>query len=233
MIGGIFADQILWPYFIERPLFQKYDLEQTPIYITEKKETTLYVQENMALRNLVKDVEQIVVGVKTKMVSGEVVEGSGLVLTSDGLIITLASLVPKGAQFYFFIDDEWQTYQVLKRDLKNDLALVKLEAGSLKTRGFADLEKVKLAEPVFFVGADFSQATSTGPLLYPPNKRVNYGIITFLAENIIETNMSDALETSGSPVFNFEGRVVGLSSVAENGKVSVVPVDIIRTFAGF
>ncbi len=71
-IGGIFADQILWPYFVERPLFQQYKLEQSPTYLTEKIETTLYVQENTAIRESVQDVLPAIVGVKTKTLSGEV-----------------------------------------------------------------------------------------------------------------------------------------------------------------
>ena len=30
IVGGLFAKQILWAYFIERPLFLKYNLEQRP-----------------------------------------------------------------------------------------------------------------------------------------------------------------------------------------------------------
>src|SRR4030042_6056329 len=127
MSGGIFADQIIWPYFVERPLFQQYKLEQSPTYLTEKIETTLYVQENTAIRESVQAVLPAVVGVKTKTLSGEVLSGSGLVLTSDGLIVPLANLVPKGSDFSFFVDGKWPAFQILKRDLENNLALVKLE----------------------------------------------------------------------------------------------------------
>jgi len=237
-VGGIFADQILWPYFIERPLFHQYRLEQTPIYVTEKKETTLYVQENLALRKTVEDVIPAVVGVKTKTTGGEVLKGSGLIVTSDGLIVTLASLVPKGSEFYFFVDDKWPAYQILKRDLENDLALIKIERGGLKTRGFADLEKIKLAEPVFLVGMDFdvaipeSATTTQSQFLLSPQPTVNTGIITTFDENIIKTNISEKTEVDGSPLFNLEGRVVGLSIIEKDGSVSTIPIDIVRDFVG-
>lgn len=237
-VGGIFADQILWPYFIERPLFHQYRLEQSPIYLTEKTENTLYIQENLALREVVEDVAPAVVGVKTKTVSGEVLQGSGLVVTSDGLIVTLASLVPQGSEFYFFVDDKWPAFQILKRDLVNDLALVKLEKSGLKTRGFADLEKVKLAEPVFLVGQDFEEAASEAAgsqtqFLAFPRARVNNGIISSLSADFIRTNIVEGLAMSGSPLFDLEGRVVGLSVVGENGSVSAVPIDTVRSFIGF
>ncbi|MDP3990908.1 MAG: serine protease [Candidatus Nealsonbacteria bacterium] len=232
-VGGICAEQILWPYFVERPLFHKYNLEQSPVYVTEKKETTLYVQENIALRESVQSVVQAVVGVKTKTKQGEILEGSGLIVTSDGLIVTLASLVPQDSDFYFFVDGKWPAYQILKRDFKNDLALVKVERGSLKTRGFAEMEKIKLAEPIFLVGADFIASTTSESFLLPPQIRVNQGIISILEDGLIQTNIYETQNMAGSPIFNIEGRVVGLSVVKENGRVSVVPVDKIRAFIGY
>ncbi|MDO8424717.1 MAG: S1C family serine protease, partial [bacterium] len=204
MVGGIFADQIFWPYFIERPLLHQYRLEQSPTYVTEKTETTMYVQENTAIRESVEDVLPAVVGVKTKTLLGEVLSGSGLVLTSDGLIVTLADLVPKGSEFSFFIDGKWPAFQILKRDLENNLALIKIERGGLKSRGFADLEKIKLAEPVFLVGTDFAAAASSTTA---PQNTVNAGIITAFNDDLIETNIFEKKNISGSPLFDIEGRV--------------------------
>ncbi len=230
MAGGIFADQIIWPYFVERPLFQQYKLEQRPTFVTEKTETTLYVQENTAIRESVEDVLPAVVGVKTKTLSGEILSGSGLVLTSDGFIVTLANLVPKGSEFSFFIDGKWPSFQILKRDLENNLALIKVEKGGLKTRGFVEMSKMKLAEPVFLAGTNFAAALSSTTA---PQNTVNAGIITAFNGNLIETNIFEKKKISGSPLFDIEGKVVGLSAIGPDGRVSAIPADIIRTFAGF
>jgi len=96
-VGGIFADQILWPYFIEKPLFYQYRLEQSPVYVTERKEVT--IQENTALKEAIEKVEKTVVGVRTQTKEEKILEGSGLIVTSDGLIVTLAELVPPGSLF--------------------------------------------------------------------------------------------------------------------------------------
>jgi len=237
-VGGIFADQILWPYFIERPLFYQYRLEQSPVYVTEKTETTLYVQENLSLRKTVEDVVPAVVGVKTKTVGGEILQGSGLVVTSDGLIVTLASLVPQGSEFYFFVDGKWPAYQILKRDLKNNLALVKVEKSGLKTRGFADLEKIKLAEPVFLVGMDFdvvipvTATTTQSQFFLALQPTVDTGVVASLNENVVKTNIIKKAEVEGSPLFNIEGKVVGLNFTEENNLISTIPINIIRDFIG-
>ena len=101
MVGGIFADQIFWPYFIERPLFHEYRLEQSPVYVTERKEVT--IQENTALREAIEKVEKTVVGVKTQTKAGKLLEGSGLIVTSDGLVVTLAELVLRARTFLFLL----------------------------------------------------------------------------------------------------------------------------------
>ncbi|MEK9181360.1 MAG: hypothetical protein AAB871_03930, partial [Patescibacteria group bacterium] len=75
MVGGIFADQIIWPYFVEKPLFYQYRLEKAPIYLTETKQVT--IEENTALSDAIEKTAKAVVGVKTKTKTGVVVEGSG------------------------------------------------------------------------------------------------------------------------------------------------------------
>jgi len=220
--GGIFADQILWPYFIERPLFYQYRLEQSPVYVTEKKEIT--IQENVALQNAVEKVEKVVVGVQTKTGLGQSLEGSGLIITSDGLLVTLADLVPQGSTFSFFVDGQAIHFQILKRDLKENLALVKIEKTNLPTVGFGDLGKIKLGERVFLVG-----------VIQSPNWgwTVNEGIIKSFDAELIETNIFEKSAISGSPLFDIEGNVLGLNEIDKEGQVSAIPITKIREFTGF
>lgn len=225
-VGGIFADQILWPYFIERPFFLKYKLEQTPVYVTEKKEITNYIQENVALREIAEKVSGTVIGVKTKVQNGATLEGSGLIVTNDGFLITLADLVPQGSDFAFYIDSKWPEYQILKRDLKNNLALIKVDISGLHTAGFADLERIKLGERVFLSGFNFSSSTA-------PQLMVNEGIIKIFDKDIIQTNIFETTLINGSPLFDIEGNVVGLSFVGSDNRVAVIPSAKISQFMGF
>lgn len=227
MMGGIFAEQVLWPYFVERPFLNKYGLEQPPVYITEKKE--VYIQENTALENAIEKVQKMVIGVKTKTADGKTVEGSGLIVTSDGLAVTLAELVPQGASFGFFVEDKAVSYQILKRDLTNNLVLIKLEKNNLPTASFADLTKMKLGERVFLIGNTFQAATSTTYKLTP---FVNEGIIQSFNENLITTNIFNQSLISGSPLFDIEGAVLGINTIDASGKIIAIPVSKIKTFIG-
>lgn len=225
IVGGIFADQILWPYFIERPLFYKYRLEQAPVYVTERNE--IIIQENNALQNAVKKVEKAVVGVVTETKEKKVLTGSGLIITSDGLMITLAELLPQTGNYTFFVNGKTPKYQVLKRHSEENLALVKIEEGNLSTIGFADFGKLILGERVFLIGAVFQKGSSA------PLKMVNEGIVKFFTKDYIRTNIFEKNILSGSPLFNIKGELLGLNTIDSEGKVTAIPVTKIRAFLGF
>ncbi len=211
ILGGLFANQFIWPYFIERP-----------VYITERKE--IIIEENTALKNAVEKVEKTVVGIKTTN-KEKILNGSAMVLTSDGLIVTLAELVPQGSEFLFFVEGEPSSYQILKRDLTNNLALIKLEQNNLPTVGFADLNKIKTGERIFLIGTIYGVKEFT--------RGVNEGVVSYFNENLISTNILERSTMAGSPLFNIKGEFLGLATIDYWGIVGIVPVDIIRTFAGF
>ena len=211
ILGGLFANQFIWPYFIERP-----------VYVTERKE--IIIEENTALKNAVEKVEKTVVGIKTTS-KEKILNGSAMVLTSDGLIVTLAELVPQGSEFLFFVEGEPSSYQILKRDLTNNLALIKLEQNNLPTVGFADLNKIKTGERIFLIGTVYGVKEFT--------RGVNEGVVSYFDENLISTNILERSTMAGSPLFNIKGEFLGLAIIDYWGIVGIVPVDIIRTFAGF
>jgi len=227
IVGGIFADQILWPYFIERPLFYEYGLEKNPVYLTETNQ--VYIQENTALVDAIERVEKTVVGIKTKTKYGTVLQGSGLIVTSDGLMITLAELVPQGATFSFFLDGKEVSFQVLKRDLQENLALLKLSDSSLTTAGFASLDKLKLGERVFLFGIIFGSVKDGVQQL---EKSVNEGIVKSFDQDSIETNMVESSLLAGSPLFNIQGEILGINIINSKGNVHAIPITKIRAFMG-
>ena len=227
IVGGIFADQILWPYFIERPLFYEYGLEKNPVYLTETNQ--IYIQENTALVDAIERVEKTVVGIKTKTKYGTILQGSGLIVTSDGLMVTLAELVPQGATFSFFLDGKEVSFQILKRDLQENLALLKLSDFSLTTVGFASLDKLKLGERVFLVGITFGSVKDG---VQQVGKTVNEGIIKSFDQNSIQTNIIESVLSAGSPLFNIQGEILGINTINSKGNVSAIPISKIKAFMG-
>ena len=209
--GGIFANQVLWPYLVERP-----------VNIIEREE--IIIEENTALKNAIEKVEKTIVGVETTT-KDEIYHGSGLILTSDGLVITLADLVPQDGSFEFFIDGQTVKFQVLRRDLTYNLALVKVEKDNLPTVDFAPYEKIKMGERVFLLGSLFEGGEV--------KKEANEGIIKYIDEDFIRTNMLERISLAGSPLFNIKGEFLGLVITDYWSRVSAIPVTKIKSFAGF
>ncbi|KPJ57477.1 hypothetical protein AMJ49_00940 [Parcubacteria bacterium DG_74_2] len=223
IFGGIFGSQILWPYFIERPLFFKYRLEQNPIYITEIRE--IKIQENTALQEAFEKTQKAVLGIKTKTKKGKILEGSSLIVTGDGLLITLDDLVPENSSSTIFLENEVISTQVLKRDKKINLALLKIEKTNLPTVGFGDFERMRFGQRVFLVGVVFEDNT--------PKKITNEGILKYFDQNLIETNIFEKDSLNGSTLFDIEGNVLGLNLINEEGVVFSISISKIKSFLGF
>ena len=156
--------------------------QSAPVQVVDKEEK-IYIEENTALTNTIKDVKDSVVSLKTEYNKKEI-QGFGLVLTSDGLVITLASNVPQGSEANISIKGEENiTYQVLKRDLDNNLALIKIDRSNLQTKGFFDLSKLEMGKRVFIL-----------------SNSVNEGIVKSFNDDLIKTNIIEA-EISMVPLF--------------------------------
>lgn len=221
--GGIFADQILWPYFIERPLFYEYRLEQKPVEVVEEKE--VIVQENEALQQAVSEVEKSLVAIESVSSLGSKFLGSGIVVTADGLIVTLAELVPAGGNFSFFVENEKSEYRVLKRDLNKNLALIKLERDNLVPVKFAEFGSLRFGQRVFFIA---NIASEKGY-----KKLVNEGIIKNYGDEVLKTNIQEEESVKGSPLFNIKRGLVGLVLSDGKGSLEAISIKEIKEFTGF
>ena len=223
IFGGLFAQQLIWPLLLQNSFFAQYKQSEAPIYVTERSE--FFIQENVALEKAVEQVERSVIGIRTITKNYGVLEGSGLIITSDGLAVTLAELIPLDSNFSVYVDGVLVPAQVLKRDLAENLALIKIDQNNLNTLSFAETDKIKLGERVFLLGLTFDNGDI--------NKVVNEGSIRFLSEDSIETNMFDSQSLLGSPLLDIEGSFLGLNFLNLEGRVVTFPVSKIKIFTGF
>jgi S1-C subfamily serine protease len=228
-LGGIIFQAFILPYLTTMPFFQKFQfirmLRERQVIINQPPATVI-IQENVALQKSIEKVEKVVVGVNAQNKKGKILaEGSGLILTADGHFVTLASLVPAGADFNFLWGEEKLAFQIIKRDSKNNLALIKFDKNDLPTAGFVDSGEIKLGERVFLLGVIFEGDKT--------KKVVNEGIIKSFNEDSIKTNIFEDSRLQGSPLFNIEGKVVGLITIDKTGQVSAIPIEKIKEFTNF
>lgn len=222
-LGGLLAQFTISPY-LARYTYLINGSENQPIIINHREE--IFIQENTALVEAIEKVEKTVVVIESSTKAGKTIGGSGLIVTNDGLIITLASIVPEGYIASVFWEGEELEFKVLKRDIKQNLALLKVEKDHLPTIGFVDSDEVKLGERVFLIGKNMLPKKEE-------QESVNEGIIKVLSEEYFKTSMVDSINLQGSPLFNIEGKILGLNTVEKSGEIFTIPVWKIRDFLGF
>lgn len=240
-IGGIIAQIFIIPALASNNYFQKFSfikqLREKTIIVNPKEE--IFIQENIALTKAVEQVDNLVAAVYSSSKSGKEISGSGLAIASDGLIVTLSSLVPQNYQTTVFLDGQNFVPQIIKRDPKQNLVLLKIGKENLSAPLFADFDKIKLGEKVFLSARvlENNAVSQSGAVKTPPaeffKKIVEDGIIKSLDENFIKTSISDKTAVNGSPLFDIEGKVLGLNIADKEGGISSVPVKTIKLFAGF
>lgn len=180
----------------------------SPVVINQNQER-IYIEENTALINSIKETKKAIFSIKQNEKSF-----SGIILTSDGLAVTLSSNIGKGS-VVCSINNEDVDCQVIKRDLNNNLALIKIDKDKLSTLGFYDLE-MEIGKRLY---------VSSGLI-------VNEGIIKSVADESIKTNIRETEPISGSPIFSLDNKIMGLAEIDKNGFISFIPISLIREFVG-
>ncbi|MEK7061683.1 MAG: S1C family serine protease [Patescibacteria group bacterium] len=224
-LGALLFNVFLLPYLLTNSYFERFqfvkDFKSGKIIINPKEQ--VYIQENVALESAIEKVAKSVVAIQVVTLTQNSRLGSGLIATSDGLIITLANLIPAGSKFNIFINGEKVDFKIEKADYEKNLILIKVAEINLPTVGFADFDKIKLGQRVFLT-AFYSIKNS--------DWFVNEGIVKSFNNNTIKTNISEKSIVSGSPLFNIAGELLGLNYIDQDGKVSAVSVSVIKTFLG-
>jgi S1-C subfamily serine protease len=213
-LGGILAQQIWWYFFLEKIFFERLSY---PInsYYAENRE--VLIKDEVSLSDVIEKLNSAIVKVVSIDSKGNKTMGFGVIITSDGLMVTLNDLLPIGSSLSFSINDKYFNFEILKRDKDNNISLVKLGGDNFKTIVFAKEEILTLGRKIFLQGENL----------------INEGVIRSLSDKYIETNIYDNKETRGAPVFDVRGSLIGISNINKEGRVIFIPISKIRAFAGF
>ena len=155
--------------------------------------------------------------------------GTGVVLTSDGEILTNAHVVEGATRVSvrFAGETEPRTATVLASDPGNDLALLKIDATNLKPATFARPGTIRIGDQVIAIG--YALALDGGP-------SVTSGIISALKRTIItesgalngliQTDAAISSGNSGGPLVNLRGEVVGINTAVARSDVNQAATNI-------
>ncbi|MBH0206964.1 MAG: trypsin-like serine protease, partial [Nitrospira sp.] len=136
--------------------------------------------------------------------------GSGVIVDSNGLIITNNHVVGKADEIRVTLSDKREfKAKLIGTDPKTDVAVVKIEATGLPTVSWADSDKLEVGEFVLAVGNPFG-LTQT----------VTLGIVSALGraagiaeyEDFIQTDAAINPGNSGGALVNVRGELVGINT---------------------
>jgi S1-C subfamily serine protease len=227
-LGGLWTQAFLLPYVSSQPAFQEWQFvkewNERATVIREVQEITISSEESTA--RVAEKAKDAIVGIVSTGV-GEAVYGSGFIVTSDGFIITLADVIPAGYKAFVYRDSggDALSAKVLKRDTQKNLAILKIEESNLSTVGFASANSMQIGSSVVMV-AKAVEGNSLVLIAQEGSVRTTAGVF-------IRTNIFDKPALQGSPLFDLNGQIAGLSTFEAGGRLVAIPASALRDFSGF
>lgn len=154
------------------------------------------------------------------------IQGSGFIVREDGAIVTNYHVIVKAKDIKVKVGDRTLKVEgLLHIDKENDNVILKAEAKELPIVKLGDIDNTRVGENVYVIGNPLGQENimSEGILngekeLYPKGK-------------LLEITAPTSEGSSGSPVFNRKGEVIGIVKDAVRWAKNVsfaVPINLIK-----
>jgi serine protease Do len=138
--------------------------------------------------------------------------GSGFIIDPSGIIITNNHVVDGASKVVVILNDGTELdAEVLGQDRRTDLALIKVKATKpLPAVEFGDSDTLRVGEWVIAVGNPFGLGgTVTAGIVSAIDRDINAGPY----DDFIQTDAAINQGNSGGPLFDMNGKVVGVNSV--------------------
>ena len=139
--------------------------------------------------------------------------GSGVIISSDGYILTCAHVVDGASSITVTIDDKDYTATLVGEDTTSDVAVIKIDATGLTPATVGDSDNLKVGQSVMAVGNPLGElgGTVTGGMISALNRSVTIqGTSSTNTMSLIQMDASVSPGNSGGGLFNMNGELVGI-----------------------
>ena len=225
-MAGIPVDQV---YYGEEliPLFQSKD--GAWVYTSEEL-------RNMAVYKKCKDSVVQILAESSLSDSGQ---GSGVILSSDGYIVTNKHVVGSGTDFSIVFSDESSARATLAGyDSLSDIAILKTEKEGLVPMELGSSEDLTVGQTLLAIGNPYGYTWSlTSGMVSGVERMVSTSTSASVIPNMIQTDALINPGNSGGPLLDTQGRMVGLvssiysTSGSAQGISFALPVESVRDIA--
>ena len=144
--------------------------------------------------------------------------GSGVILTSDGYIVTNNHVIEKADEIQVTLNDNRVFDATLVgADVNSDLALLKIEGDEFPVVPMGNSDDLKLGEWVLAVGNPFNLTSSvTAGVVSAKSRKIGIYDAEGSIEAFIQTDAAINMGNSGGALVNVRGELVGINAALES-----------------
>jgi S1-C subfamily serine protease len=156
--------------------------------------------------------------------------GAGTIWHSEGLILTNAHVIARGAVRVTLDNGETLAAKVLAYDDQLDLAAISIEASGLPTIQLGDSRHLKAGHWVIALGHPWGvkQAATTGIIIGTEN---GWPELPARGKEWIVMDMKLRPGNSGGPLLDAAGSLIGINTAISGPQVGIaVPIHIVKAF---
>lgn len=139
--------------------------------------------------------------------------GSGIIISEDGYIVTNTHVLSSdGYHVVVTSDDKKYNADIIGRDSKTDIAVIKINANNITAAVLGDSDEIMVGEQVMAIGNPAGlSGTVTDGIVSAVNRKIK-GDSTGFEMNCIQTNADISPGNSGGALVNMFGQVIGITS---------------------
>ncbi len=157
--------------------------------------------------------------------------GSGFIISADGYVLTNHHVVKDASEIVVKLSDRRELVaKLIGSDARTDVAVLKIEARDLPVVTIGSPDKLQVGEWVLAIGSPFGfdQSVTAGIVSAKGRSLPGGNSVPF-----IQTDMAINPGNSGGPLFNMDGKVVGINSQIYSrtggfmGLSFAIPMDVV------
>jgi Do/DeqQ family serine protease len=162
-------------------------------------------------------------------------DGSGVIMSQDGYIITNNHVIKNAESIAVLLNDQREySASLIGSDESTDLALLKIESSDLPYLTFGNSDSVSVGEWVMAIGNPFKlQSTVTAGIVSAKGRNINLLQKTGI-ESFIQTDAAVNRGNSGGALINTNGELIGINTaiLSEGGNYEgfsfAIPINLAR-----
>jgi serine protease Do len=143
--------------------------------------------------------------------------GSGVIVTSDGTIVTNNHVIDGASDIKVQLSDKREfTAKLIGTDARTDIAVLKIDATNLPTLPIGDSSKITVGDMVFAIGDPFGIGETATMGIVSATGRGGLGIERY--EDFIQTDAAINPGNSGGAMIDLHGNLVGINTAIVSGQ---------------